>query len=139
MNDPERVSFEDLDEEYQTEIRRLMHHFTLIAGTDKPLPDDQIQPIVRHLHRIFHRELTETFGLPADDLLNGVIGPVHRISVSWHCTLLIMITVSLRGQSVTRQILTQALADLDDLGKLGQLFLHATCQTLRADHERTDL
>lgn len=131
MKNHERRLFEELDDQDQAKVRRFIDCFMLASGIDIPLPDDKLPEMFYYLHRALYYRLTNKTGMTDEDLLNGTIDPDYQDSVGWQCTLMIVINIVLAGRATTRQMLTQALANLDDLDALGNMLLAAARQSLR--------
>ena len=127
------VQFNDLDKQDQNRIRRLMGSFLLTSGAKESLSDQNIQLALCTLSHVFKHHLTEVIGWSEFDLLKDHLPVSERISTGWQCALMIVIATTLLGQSTVRQMLSQALEDINDLEDMGILFLDCARDTLRKE------
>ncbi len=117
------IRFNDLSDQEQKLLRRLVDSFMLTAGGLKPLPDHYIQDSVHCMCNVFLTLLTEVILCPKSNLINQAFNESHCSSSKINLTLMIVVASSLVGKQEVRKILMQALFELDNLKEMGDLFL----------------
>lgn len=127
------IQFLNLDEQERKKVRRILESFMLTSGSTQPLSDECILPALNSLSLVFRHHLTEVIGWSDSDVLKNHLPVSERISTCWQCTLMIVIAITLLGETAIRKILSQALEDINDLEDMGELFMHCTREIIRQE------
>ncbi|WP_252180205.1 hypothetical protein [Endozoicomonas sp. 4G] len=130
-NESSNIRFNDLSDQEQKLLRRLVDSFMLTAGGLKPLPDQYIKDAVNCMCNVFLTLLTDVILCPKSDLINHAFNESHCSSSKINLTLMIVVSSTLLGQQEVRKILMQALFELDNLKEMGDLFLDCSRSAIR--------
>lgn len=122
-NEFRSVRFDDLSDQEQKYLRRLVDSFMLTAGGLKPLPNHCIQDAMNCMCFIFLTLLTDVIQCPKSNAINHVFNESNCASSKLNLTLMIMVASTVLGQQEVRKIMMQALLELGDLKEMGNLFL----------------